>query len=449
MSPEAAISIDYPIERMIDRRVDVDGVEPPPPRGARRLPRGELPVQRHAGRDPALNLIMVTEQASVNGAPAGLIYHGGGIGGQTFTQPYQNTYGRNYRPARPRRPTSPAPTRSSPASADTIVLRDESLSDNNYHVSYRFNNGVPNQFTERTTPYRKSQRQPRASACSRRTSGQLRQAHAQCRASLRLSESTHSGAAPWARAAGADAQSRSARDRPRELEGPHAAPGRGLRSVRQRQDGGRASLNKYVIAQGVQGPYTATRSRPVNRLANFVTRNWTDGNKNFVPDCDLTNPLDQNFLAAGGDRCFAMSDLNFGKPTPSITVDPGGDEWLRRRGPTTGSSRPGCSARSAAGCRWTSATSAAGSATSPPRTTGRWRPRTSRRSASRRPSMSRLPGGGGNRHRPGSSMPNKIVAQDNYFTAASNYGNQIQHWNGFDLTTNVAAAPGRAASGRA
>ena len=44
--------------------------------------------------------------------------------------------------------------------ADTIVLRNESLSDNDYHLSYRFNDGVPNQLTERTTPYLKSQRQP-------------------------------------------------------------------------------------------------------------------------------------------------------------------------------------------------------------------------------------------------------------------------------------------------
>ena len=44
-----------------------------------------------------------------------------------------------------------------------------------------------------------------------------------------------------------------------------------------------------MIAQGVQGVYGDALA-PVNRLANFVTRNWTDGNRNFVPDCDLTNP---------------------------------------------------------------------------------------------------------------------------------------------------------------
>jgi hypothetical protein len=33
------------------------------------------------------------------------------------------------------------------------VLRDEPLDDNIYHVSYRFNNTIPNQITQRSTPY--------------------------------------------------------------------------------------------------------------------------------------------------------------------------------------------------------------------------------------------------------------------------------------------------------
>ena len=52
------------------------------------------------------------------------------------------------------------------------------------------------------------------------------------------------------------------------------------------------------------------------------------------------------------------------------------------------------------------------------------------------PVDARLPGGGGNLI-PGFLDANKIVAQDNYFTAAGNVGSQIQHWNGFDLTTNI------------
>jgi hypothetical protein len=53
-----------------------------------------------------------------------------------------------------------------------------------------------------------------------------------------------------------------------------------------------------------------------------VTRSWTDGNKNFVPDCDLLNPVAQNNLAGGGDFCGPLSNNNFGKPVFTNTYDP-------------------------------------------------------------------------------------------------------------------------------
>ena len=102
----------------------------------------------------------MTEQSSVNGAPANIQYHGGGIGGATATQPYQNTYGRNYRHAVHRASYVTGSHAFKFGGSDTIVLRDESLDDNIYHVSYRFNNGIPNQIRERSTPYTKAQRQP-------------------------------------------------------------------------------------------------------------------------------------------------------------------------------------------------------------------------------------------------------------------------------------------------
>jgi hypothetical protein len=53
----------------------------------------------------------------------------------------------------------------------------------------------------------------------------------------------------------------------------------------------------------------------------------------------------------------------------------------------------------------------------------------------------RLPGGGGNVIS-GFYDANRIVAQDNYFTSASSYGSQIQHWNGIDLTANIRPGQG-------
>ena len=58
----------------------------------------------------------------------------------------------------------------------------------------------------------------------------------------------------------------------------------------------RMSLGKYLEGAGVSGHYANTnptlrmpRTTPVTGTAG-VTRAWTDANRNFVPDCDLLNP---------------------------------------------------------------------------------------------------------------------------------------------------------------
>jgi hypothetical protein len=438
MSPEAAISIVYPIQRMatvawtstVSSRLLVEV------RGGYRAEYYEYSPTR-AG-DPSLNLIPVTEQASVNGAPAGLIYHGGGIGGMTFTQPFQNTYGRNY-------DAMATATYATGAHAfkvgfsDTIVVRDESLADNNYNLSYRFNNGVPNQITERTTPYQKSQRQPAGIGLFAQDKWTLKQLTLS--AGLRFDylkitiPAQHLGPAPLVPSRNLDLPETdlvSWKDLTPRLAAVYDLTGDGKTAVR-------VSLSRYVIAQGVQGTYGDSLA-PVNRLANFVTRSWTDANHNFVPDCDLTNPLDQNFLASGGDHCFAMADQNFGKPTPSVTVDPAVLNGYGVRPYnwefSTGVQRqvvPGMSVDFGYFRRWfgnfaaTDNLALAATDFTPFSVTA--------------PVDPRLPGGGGNVIS-GFFDANKIVAQNNYFTAASNYGNQIQHWNGIDLTTTIRPRPG-------
>ena len=91
----------------------------------------------------------------------------------------------------------------------------------------------------------------------------------------------------------------------------------------------KASINKYVIAQGVQGVYGDSLA-PVNRLANFVTRNWTDGNQNFVPDCDLTSPLDQNFLGDGRRSLLRDVRPELRQADAEHHGRSGGDERFRR-----------------------------------------------------------------------------------------------------------------------
>jgi hypothetical protein len=72
----------------------------------------------------------------------------------------------------------------------------------------------------------------------------------------------------------------------------------------------KVSLGRYLAAEGTG---TATANHPLNRSVLSVTRSWTDGNGNFVPDCDLSNPL-----ANGG--CGRISNLNFGQNNPNATT---------------------------------------------------------------------------------------------------------------------------------
>ena len=53
-----------------------------------------------------------------------------------------------------------------------------------------------------------------------------------------------------------------------------------------------------------------------------MTRTWTDANGNFVPDCDLLNPLANDRRASGGDFCGQISNLSFGQNVLTNNYDP-------------------------------------------------------------------------------------------------------------------------------
>ena len=86
----------------------------------------------------------------------------------------------------------------------------------------------------------------------------------------------------------------------------------------------KANLGKYLKSAEVGGIYAANNPA-VKTVTRVTARPWTDGNRNFRIDCDLTNPGLQDNLASGGDRCAALggNDLNFGNPNPDLTtIDP-------------------------------------------------------------------------------------------------------------------------------
>ncbi len=87
----------------------------------------------------------------------------------------------------------------------------------------------------------------------------------------------------------------------------------------------KANIGKYLeAASNGNGNYSI--ANPVSRVPGGlgqppITRAWTDWNHNFNIDCDLVNVAAQDLRASGGDQCGALSDLNFGKPVFSNTVD--------------------------------------------------------------------------------------------------------------------------------
>ncbi len=78
------------------------------------------------------------------------------------------------------------------------------------------------------------------------------------------------------------------------------------------------TLGKYLEGAGVSGTYANTNPtlRMPQTTSTFgtagVTRAWTDANQNLIPDCDLMNAAAQDLRAAGGDLCGVLSNTSFG-----------------------------------------------------------------------------------------------------------------------------------------
>ena len=177
----------------------------------------------------------------------------------------------------------------------TLLTDDRTWSSNNQNLTYRVNNGVPNQLTQSISPYVNN---ARADWHAFFVQEQWTLGRLTLQGALRFDRSTSwfpeqqegpSRFLPTAIVTSRD-QGR------RQLQGHHAEGGRGLRRVRERQDGDQVQPGQ--VSRGRRYLGELRQREPDLRLpgsAAFgvagVTRTWTDANSNFSPDCDLLNPL--------------------------------------------------------------------------------------------------------------------------------------------------------------
>jgi Carboxypeptidase regulatory-like domain len=173
------------------------------------------------------------------------------------------------------------------------------------------------------------------------------------------------------------------------------------------------------------------------QLVPRVTRTWTDANRDYIPDCDLVNPQQQDLRANGGDFCSTISDLRFGTAIPSTSFDPATKvgwgtrpyDWefstsvqhevIARVGIDVGYFR-----RIYGNFIVTDNLLTAPSDFSPFSVTA--------------PMDPRLPDGGGYVVSGLYNVnPNKVGQVSNFVTRADNFGTQIEHWNGVDFNVNA------------
>jgi len=153
-------------------------------------------------------------------------------------------------------------------------------------------------------------------------------------------------------------------------------------------------------------------------------------NGDYVPQCDLVNPQPNG-------ECGIISDLRFGQPIPSTVSDPAmlhgwgkrPDQW-EFEGSVQHQLAPRVGMEVGYFRRWygnfttTDNLLVSASDYSPFSFTA--------------PVDPKLPGGGGYQVTDNYNLnPDKVGQVNNLFTLASNYGKQIEHWNGVDVNFNV------------
>ena len=209
----------------------------------------------------------------------------------------------------------------------TLMTDDRTFMTNNQNLTYRFNNGLPNQLTQSISPWVNN---ARVAWDALYVQEQWTLHRLTLQAALRFDR-----ARSWFPAQ----QEGPSRFLPTPIIIPETSGVDNYRDLTPRMGVSydvfgtgttalKMSLGKYLEGAGVTGNYANTN--PTLRMPQTtqtfgtagVTRAWTDANQNFVPDCDLRNPAAQDLSGMGGDLCGVMSNTRFGTNVLTNNFDP-------------------------------------------------------------------------------------------------------------------------------
>ena len=305
-----------------------------------------------------------------------------------------------------------------------------------FGVTYRFNNGVPNQLTQYAQPFTAQTNNPWDTgifAQDRWTAGQLT-----LNAGVRFEHFTtgfpEQRVGPGLLVPTRDitfpaADFVSWKDAAPRLGAVYDLFGDGRTALK-------VSINKYLVATGIGTNSTfGNNGNPVVNMANDVSRAWNDADRDFTPDCDLINPL------ANGE-CGVVSNVNFGRPISGTRYDPATlTGWGKR--PFNWEFSAGIQHELVRGValnfayydRWYGnqvvtdnlAVTAAGFT----------------QFSFNAPANPGLPGGGGYAVTGLYNLnPNSVGLVDNYLTFSKNYGADRERWRGIDATVATRLARG-------
>ena len=324
----------------------------------------------------------------------------------------------------------------------TVMTDDRTWMTNNQNLTYRFNNGVPNQLTQSISPWVNN---ARAAWQGMFAQDQWTHRRLTLQGAVRLDR-----ARSWF---------------PAQQEGPSRflptpiliAETSGVDSYKDITlrtgaaydlfGGGRTalkiSIGKYLEGAGISGNYANTN--PTLRMPQTtsifgtagVMRAWIDANRDLVPDCNLQNAAAQDWRSNGGDACGVLSDANFGKDVRSNHFAPKIlNGWgIRPSDWDLGVSiehmiLPQASVSLAYNRRWFHGFSVGDNRALQASDLTPF--------SIEAPLDRRLPGGGGyvvsGLY---DVVPEKAGQVDNLITDAADYGGWYQYFNGVDLTLNV------------